>query len=211
MRLRHLTLALTMLAALAFTATACDKKAEDAKAGGDKAAAGDKAKTGGDKAKADKPKADKAKADKPEPKPEPKVELVDIDITAALAKAGREATTKVTVKAPKGAKATESYGDVEVVAGKTFALVVTTEAEDLAKDKAFHEKNTVQKHKGFVVDKPDGFISKAEVMRRVSHFMTGNQKAGEETFGCKSKRGAVSFTEGQAKAMLAACHTISAK
>lgn len=196
-RFRALSMTLFLATTLAFATTGCDKKG-DAKAGGDKAA--------GDKAAGDK-----AAGDKAEPKPEPKVELADLDITAVLAKAGRTATTKVTVKAPKGAKASESYGDVEITAGKTFGLVVTTSAEDLAKDKAFHQKNTVQKHKGFVVDKPDGFISKAEVMRKTSHFMTANQKAGEETFGCKSKRGAVSFTEGQAKAMLTACHSITVK
>ena len=121
----------------------------------------------------------------------PKVELAPLDITAALTKAGRSAKTKVTVMAPKGAKASESYGDVEVVAGKTFALVVTPKAQDLAKDKAYHKKNTMQKHKGFVVDGADGFISKAELAGKTSHFMTANKKVGSETLGCKSLRGAV--------------------
>jgi len=139
---------------------------------------------------------------------EPAPKLAAVDLTAMLTKAGRTAKTKIVIMAPEGAKVTESFGDVIVSAGKSFALAIATSANDVAKDKKFQLNNTVQKHKRFVVDTPDAIIGESVMMRRKSFFLTANQKVGKETFGCKSKRGAVSFTEGQAKVMLKACKSI---
>ncbi len=139
---------------------------------------------------------------------EPAPKLAAVDLTGMLTKAGRTAKTKVVMMAPEGAKVTESYGDVIVSAGKGFALAIATSANDIAKDKKFQLKNTVQKHKRFVVDTPDAIIGESVMMRRKSFFLTANHKVGKETFGCKSKRGAVSFTEAQAKVMLTACNSI---
>jgi len=150
--------------------------------------------------------ADAMKAARPAPAPK----LAKVDLTAMLKKAGREATTKIQIMAPEGAKVTESFGDVVVSAGKTFKLVVATSAHDVAKDKKFQLNNKVQKHKGFAVDTPEAIIGKSEAFGRTSFFLTANQKVGKETFGCQSKRGAVSFTEAQAKLMLAACKSIKA-
>lgn len=176
-------LSLSVLAVLALSVTACDKK----EAGGAKA---------GGPATAEAPAA--------------KVELVTMDATSALAKAGREATTKVILQAPKGAAATESYGSVTVKEGAGFQLDISAEGADIASRKGEIAANDVNKLEKFHVESADTLVYESKVMGKNEFHFLANVKVGEETFSCEDSKGPT-YTRAQVDTMLAACKSITAK
>src|SRR5690606_37818496 len=122
----------TFAAVLGLTVTlgACDKKE------GEVAAPAAEAPAAGEPA-AGEPAAAAPAAEEPAAAPAAAVEMAELDITAALTAAGREAETTVVIDAPKGATVKEEFGSVIVEGGDTFALTIGTEAADIAEAKKF--------------------------------------------------------------------------
>jgi hypothetical protein len=137
-------------------------------------------------------------------KVEPPVEVKP----AALDLAKAYAEVPVTIMAPAGATAAESFGVVEVRKGDGFQLQVSTEESNgLAALKKEHEANTMNKLKRFVVDTPEAIFYESEVMGRSEFHFAAYVKLAEDKFVyCEDNKGPT-YTEEQVKAMLDACLT----
>lgn len=134
----------------------------------------------------------------------PKVAMTAVDL--------EQAGFKATMQAPKGAKAKDSFGSVQVDAGKGFAVEISYNSfEALPKVLAGFKKNTVQKMKKVHVNTSDTLIVETKAFGRSQVFMNTEVKVGGKKVSCRSKRGAVVYTRAQADVMVAACKTLKAK
>lgn len=131
--------------------------------------------------------------------------LVPVDISV-----GGEAFQGLTVQAPEGATAKESFGAVEVHAGDGFALEIHVDASDLAGRKKEIEANDINKLKRWVTDTADEQVYESEVMGKSQYHFNANVKVGDRAFNCENVKGGADKTLEQTQAMLASCKSIAA-
>ena len=141
----------------------------------------------------------------PPPKDEPPAKLAPVDISV-----GGEDWKGLTVQAPEGATAKESFGSVEVTQGTGFALQISKDARDLAGAKKEISSNDVNKLKRFVVDTADEQVYESEVMGKTQFHFNANVKVGDRAFTCENVKGGADKTLAQTQAMLASCKSLAA-
>ena len=179
----------------------CGKK-DDKTDKSESAKAGEKTDRKDEEPAKEKPKAEEPKAEEPA-----KVELVELAVKFGDG-------TEATIQAPKGSKAENSYGTLEIKHGDGagFALQIDLKKSmDWGKVKAFYEKNDVQKLQTFHIDTADTILAETKAFGKPSFFLDVKTKVGDKDAHCKSYRGAHSFTQAEAGALLAACKTLKAK
>lgn len=137
------------------------------------------------------------------PEKTPPAKLVTTDL--------QPAGVAATVQAPEGASVKEAFGRAEVeTAGGGFHIEIAAEKADLAARKQEIEANDVNRFKRYVVDDADGVLYQSELMGKPEYHLLVNVDGGEAGFECEDSKGPV-YTEAQARAMFAACRTLTAK
>ena len=188
------------------TGEKADKKADEA--ADEEEGSDEEGEDGADEAPTkEEPKAEEPKAEEPKAEEPPKVELVELAVKF-------DDGTEATIVAPKGAKAEDSYGTLEIKAGDGagFALQIDLDdSMDWGKVKAFYETNDVQKLQKFHTDTADTILAETKAFGKTSYFLDHKTKVGDKDAHCKSYRGAHSFTQAQAAALLTACKSLKAK
>ena len=116
----------------------------------------------------------------------------------------------LTMPAPEGATVKDDIGDVDVLAGDGFQIVVHSSESDIAAAKKEITANTINKLKQFTTDEADTLVYESEVMGKSEfHFLT-NVKVGDKTYGIEDNKGP-SYTADQVKMMVASAKGLAAK
>jgi hypothetical protein len=116
----------------------------------------------------------------------------------------------LTVQAPSGATAKDDFGDVDVLAGDGFQIVVHSSAKDIAAAKNDITGNTMNKLKQFITDTEDTLVYESEVAGQSEFHFLINAKVGDKTYGVEDNKGP-RYTQEQVEAMVKSTKTLAAK
>jgi hypothetical protein len=141
-----------------------------------------------------------AEAPSEEQKP-PEVKLAKLDLSSV--------GLPLTIDAPEGATAKESFGDFVVTSGKNFELIIHPKKEDLAQIKKQVENNMVAKLIRFIVDTPDTLFYEAEGLGRSRFSIEMNVKAGDKEYYIRDGRSP--YTKADVELMLKCAKTLAPK
>ena len=131
-----------------------------------------------------------------------------VKLSAVALDACGDAFKGMTIQAPEGSVAAESFGSCSVKAGAKYELEIGTEA-DLANVKKEAQANDVQKLKRFVVDSPELVLIESEAMGKTFFFVRAAPKVGGATFRCDSA--SMHQDEAEAQTLAAACKSLAKK
>lgn len=180
--------------ALALTTAACGKKDGD-KNEGKKAGATDTIKV--------EPENKTGRTAPTPPAAEAKLAAVDLSVVG-------EDWAGLSIMAPEGATAKESFGAGEVKAGDHFQLEIHSGKADLAARKKESDENDINKVKRYLVESADALVMETELMGKPEFHFVGNVKAGDKEFYCENVKGPV-YTQADVEAMWKACQSITKK
>jgi hypothetical protein len=135
----------------------------------------------------------------------PPVALSPLDISA-----GGEDFAGLSVKAPAGATAKESFGNVEVTSGDGFTLEIHSGAADIASLKTEIKANDINKFKKFHTETADELVYESEVMGKTQVHFVANVKVGDKAFNCENVKGGKDKTLAETQVMVTSCKSLAA-
>jgi hypothetical protein len=181
----HLTKLVSVVVVMAALAIGCKDKKDGAAASGSGAPA--------------------AGGTAPAVKEAPPAKLAAVDLSV-----GGDDFKKLTVQAPEGATAKESFGSVEITQGDGFGLQISKDAGNLADLKKEITANDVNKLKRFVSETATEQVYETEVMGKTQFHFNANVKVGDKEYRCENTKGGADKTLPQINAMLASCKSLAA-
>jgi hypothetical protein len=135
------------------------------------------------------------------PSEAPEVKLAKLDLSSV--------GLPLTIDAPAGATAKESFGAFVVASGKNFELIIRPQKEDLAQIRKQIQNNDVARLIGFIVDTPDTLFYEAEGLGRSRFSIEMNVKAGDNEYYIRDGRSP--YTKADVELMLKCAKTLAPK